>query len=534
MPLLSGPPGGPDSNENACRKCNKEFNLLFARSRKCNHCGHLYCQSCTDYQALMPRQGDGNSGYDPVAVCAYCIENLTITAAGKGQLRNYSLAKLRKYAKDYNINVNGVIEKDDLIDKIIGARTPTRCLPPANEKYYRLHSIPHRTDRPRGVFARAMDAMGGAGTSPSPQQQQEPSYQPRQRTTSHPSSFPRPDLDDRPLPSRTPSQSNQAPPRPPPSQQRRQRSPDYYNHGYRNPGSQQHPPQNSYPYQPYTSQAPPPRPQYAPPPGPPPGQRAQPPPPPPRGPNLNVPPRPRSASTPRAESSRGASPAPAVPTLDELLEMAPEALGALSVSALKAVLFRNHVHAGVVVEKAELVAKVRALVEDERLERAAARRRQEEEDREHREAEDREDREMQEVLERSRREHEEQERRRTEQDGAPREEGTAQAEAEPAATSGVPTEPAASSASDAPATPAEGTKPAPKLTPKAQAMASHLERTGLCVVCQDEEANIAIVDCGHLAMCRACSDLIMGSTRECPLCRTRIVTEARLLRIFKA
>ena len=65
-------------------------------------------------------------------------------------------------------------------------------------------------------------------------------------------------------------------------------------------------------------------------------------------------------------------------------------------------------------------------------------------------------------------------------------------------------------------------------------MASHLERTGLCVVCQDEEANIAIVDCGHLAMCRACADLVMGSTRECPLCRTRIVTESRLRRIFKS
>jgi len=61
-----------------------------------------------------------------------------------------------------------------------------------------------------------------------------------------------------------------------------------------------------------------------------------------------------------------------------------------------------------------------------------------------------------------------------------------------------------------------------------------LERNGLCVVCQDEEANIAIVDCGHLAMCRQCSDLIMSSSRECPLCRTRIVTEARLLRIFKS
>lgn len=63
---------------------------------------------------------------------------------------------------------------------------------------------------------------------------------------------------------------------------------------------------------------------------------------------------------------------------------------------------------------------------------------------------------------------------------------------------------------------------------------SALERNGLCVVCQDEEANIAIVDCGHMAMCRNCSDLIMTSSKECPLCRTRIVTEARLLRIFKS
>ena len=38
--------------------------------------------------------------------------------------------------------------------------------------------------------------------------------------------------------------------------------------------------------------------------------------------------------------------------------------------------------------------------------------------------------------------------------------------------------------------------PGPSLTPRAQEMASTLERTGLCVICQDEEANIAIVDCG--------------------------------------
>ena len=38
--------------------------------------GYLYCNSCTDYQALMPRTGD-ESGYIVMPVCAYCIDFLT-------------------------------------------------------------------------------------------------------------------------------------------------------------------------------------------------------------------------------------------------------------------------------------------------------------------------------------------------------------------------------------------------------------------------------------------------------------------------
>ena len=79
---------------------------------------------------------------------------------------------------------------------------------------------------------------------------------------------------------------------------------------------------------------------------------------------------------------------------------------------------------------------------------------------------------------------------------------------------------------------------------------------GLCVVCQDQEATLAVVDCGcvdrdfidprltlryqvisrcvlvsvhcrfgsALIMEPVCSDLIMATSQECPLCRTRIVT----------
>jgi len=60
-----------------------------------------------------------------------------------------------------------------------------------------------------------------------------------------------------------------------------------------------------------------------------------------------------------------------------------------------------------------------------------------------------------------------------------------------------------------------------------------VEPSGQCVVCQDEQANIALVDCGHLALCKSCFDKVMKSTRQCPLCRTRIGSEQRLLRIYR-
>lgn len=93
IPLLSGSPPDYSGTEASCRKCDKEFNFVFERRRRCNHCGQLtyvlyprifhkpatgysYCSSCSNYQALMPR----DSGYDPVAVCAYCIEQLNSTS----------------------------------------------------------------------------------------------------------------------------------------------------------------------------------------------------------------------------------------------------------------------------------------------------------------------------------------------------------------------------------------------------------------------------------------------------------------------
>ena len=408
------------------------------------------------------------------------------------------------------------------------------------QKYYRTYSIPQRSDPPRGIFARAREAMNGPppGASATPREQhahtqQVPPYTPRPRTNSHPSSFPRPDLEDHaPRPSRPSTSQHAPPPRPPPQQhqqsyqqqqqyhqqhQQQQRQ-NYYTYGQAGAYAYNAPPPqgyHSFAYQPRTT----PRNQYNPPPGAPPGQQ-------PRNSNTSTPgpgsrPRSASASAPRTPtpntSTRPASPststpsnAAAVPTLDELLELPAERLSALSIGTLKAVLFRNHVPTGLVVEKAELVERVARLVEDERAERAAARRRAEEEEEEARE---RERADVLEAIERSRREAEEREA----QEGArDRSEGVEQREESAAgeqAEGGAEPSTSSSTQHDRPATPHRDDKdasaaPRGKLTPKAQAMASHLERTGLCVICQDEEANIAIVDCGCVVFFLSCCVLV--------------------------
>ncbi|KIK59461.1 hypothetical protein GYMLUDRAFT_74400 [Collybiopsis luxurians FD-317 M1] len=590
LPLLSGPlppqTSGRDA-EMSCRKCAKEFNILFTRSRRCAHCGYAYCHSCTDFQALRPRQSQGQGtileaaepgpsapGYDSVNVCAFCIEFLQITAAPRRILRDFPLSKLKKYAAAYNIRIDHAVEKDDVIDAILAARTANGCLPPANEAYYRKYSVPNRMtansssasrtardifNSVRNNFTNSSNSNSNASSTPSA-----PPPTPPQRTRPE---FARPDLE----PGGSAGRGTTVRPRMQPYSSAQSGTPPPRNTATR-PQSAARPtptptptPTHSHgPYQPYHSHPPPPTPPrgynphqqhgyagsgypYSPyngiprsratsgPPGPPPvPQNARP---------ANPPPRAASAAPP--------------PTLDELLSMTTSELSSLSISTLKSILYQNHVNTGgqQILEKGDLVRKVEALVEDEKRERQL----QEERERLEDEERIRRQHEMMEAFERERadrakeREEREQEERRRSESGeiqlgsenggqddmevdtevnTPREAGGESSES-------VTTAP--TSDESAPPVPAADTKPKPPAAnaapkPKMPAVPMLAERSGLCVVCQDEEANIAIVDCGHLALCRSCCDAIMAptGTRECPLCRTRIVTEARLLRIFKA
>ncbi|WWD15740.1 hypothetical protein CI109_100162 [Kwoniella shandongensis] len=224
------------------------------------------------------------------------------------------------------------------------------------------------------------------------------------------------------------------------------------------------------PAQTYARPPPPRTPQYAP-------RPAQPRPPPAQA-------RPPPATPPQRQ------PSPPVPTILSLVSLPTSYLSNLGIGTLKAILYENHVRVDFkqVLEKDELIGRVSELVQDERkrLER-------------------------QRILE--------------------EQEENGNATAAPLTAEGKNGEDEGATEGEAPGGEGETVLPSAKKSVPTGPM-PEIDR-GLCVVCQDEEATLAVVDCGHLCMCAHCSDLIMATSQECPLCRTRIVTPQRLIRIYR-
>jgi len=162
--------------------------------------------------------------------------------------------------------------------------------------------------------------------------------------------------------------------------------------------------------------------------------------------------------------------------------MSTDSIGSLSISALKSILFTNHVTTGQILEKSDLVKKVLVLVEDEKAERVRQRQMEEREE-----------------MERLQRAMEGMDgtghfERDTEDDG----ERDRQAND---SGSGFDTH-----HSDGESRQNEGgheTNHSPQFSTSAppshpKPTGSTFERPGMCVICQDEDANIAIIDCGYV------------------------------------
>ncbi|KAG6377421.1 hypothetical protein JVT61DRAFT_15223 [Boletus reticuloceps] len=211
IPLLSGPPPSPlGPVQRNCRKCKKEFNIIF--NRRTSACIAVmtsaplaqiirpFCHAAVVRVAMIRRLSAAF-----VSTCSTvrvrlspthqnCVrlyflllqphERQPVTALSRAQLRSLPLAKLKRYIDAYNISVRNPVDKNDLVDVIVATRTPQGCLPPTNEDYYRKNSVP---------------SSSTTGSPPSPTNRN-PSTRgfPTSNTNSNPRSnrsFPRPDLD---------------------------------------------------------------------------------------------------------------------------------------------------------------------------------------------------------------------------------------------------------------------------------------------------------------------------------------------------
>lgn len=169
--------------------------------------------------------------------------------------------------------------------------------------------------------------------------------------------------------------------------------------------------------------------------------------------------------------------------------MAPESIRSLSIGHLKNILFTNHVNAGTILEKGDLVSKVLTLVEDERKERERQRQMEEMEEME------RVQREIEAMEERERRERMEAATDSSDQFG-PHSQVDGESSSHSGRVDGRDGQEA--SAGDQTVESSEQTTSAPPFLKQPKVPVSTMERNGLCVICQDEEANIAIVDCGYV------------------------------------
>jgi hypothetical protein len=43
-----------------------------------------------------------------------------------------------------------------------------------------------------------------------------------------------------------------------------------------------------------------------------------------------------------------------------------------------------------------------------------------------------------------------------------------------------------------------------------------------CIVCMEARSCVLQAPCGHLCCCKACTELLLGKSQECPMCRTQV------------
>ncbi|KAJ1833172.1 hypothetical protein LPJ63_002951, partial [Coemansia sp. RSA 2711] len=124
------------SRYSACPTCGITFSL-FRRKSNCTNCGQVVCGDCLS-KWFLPKYGLKT----PAACCTMCSRNLHLSIKGKVELGRCSVRELRAYLTMYGLyDPNKMIEKSDLVAAVYN-NSP---MPNANECHYR-NSLPRPSE----------------------------------------------------------------------------------------------------------------------------------------------------------------------------------------------------------------------------------------------------------------------------------------------------------------------------------------------------------------------------------------------------
>ncbi|KAI9480068.1 hypothetical protein LPJ78_002406 [Coemansia sp. RSA 989] len=137
------PPLPKDRNQySACPICGNSFGL-FRRKNNCGNCGLVVCSDCLDSKWYLAKYGLKT----PISCCSMCNHNLTLSTKTKYCLEQCSVRVLRAFLIVYGLyNPNTMIEKSDLVNAIY-ENSP---IPNENELHYR-NSLPTPADSTRST-----------------------------------------------------------------------------------------------------------------------------------------------------------------------------------------------------------------------------------------------------------------------------------------------------------------------------------------------------------------------------------------------
>ncbi|KAJ2082455.1 hypothetical protein H4R24_001554 [Coemansia sp. RSA 988] len=113
----------------ACPSCGVTFGL-FRRKNNCVNCGQVVCSDCLESKWYLPKYGLKV----PLPCCRMCNCNLHMSLKGKAELGRCPVRELRAYLIAYNLyKPSTMIEKSDLVAAIYDSSP----VPQINEQYFR-------------------------------------------------------------------------------------------------------------------------------------------------------------------------------------------------------------------------------------------------------------------------------------------------------------------------------------------------------------------------------------------------------------